>query len=622
MIKIRNIFIVLIILIMNILPITTVHAASWLSDWAHRVVLVIDYSKVATNLTDFPIMVNLSTSSGITSTDISLIFDELGANKYKIAVTTSDGTTQCYVEIEQWDNANDLACLWVKVPTVTASTSTTLYLYYDSTKANNTTYIGVTTEAAAKSVWNSDYTAVYHFGETVNGTASEFKDSTANVLHGTAYRYNAGMAWPQRTTGIDGGYSLQFYNDNYYSSGWLHCIYIADNNAFSRSVANEELHISYWINPTTLSHHTYGTDYVRMLWKTSATTGLEWSHVFRATGGVTAYAWNDTTGKDYGLGVTPLIDDRPAGEWRFVNHALGYDAVPDDTWAKGGQKAWINAPSTWTYDIDWTDDQIEDGTYTKRFKTGTAAGYYMTNTDGTSPGYYPILNTTSPVLVGAGGYLAAQGYMYGFTGKIDELRFSAICRSEAWIIADYHSGEDNLISYTGIEDLATPPVPPVVLVSIDITPDTTTEIVGDQTQFIAIGTYSNNVTAAITTDVTWVSTYSSTIPVNTDGLASYLNVGSTQVTATLSGINSSPAILFATAPLVPLAPYAPSTTTGETLIGDVVPLMISISIAVIIIKSAFTNRKSIDIVKYIMAAAIGGAIVWYITSYVITELGF
>ena len=99
-----------------------------------QVQTTIDSSKIDTaDLTDFPVMVHLSTASGIGDADVSAVFDELSsdANRKKIAVTTSDGTTQCYVEIEKWDDANEQAWLHVKVPTVAYDADTILYLYYD-----------------------------------------------------------------------------------------------------------------------------------------------------------------------------------------------------------------------------------------------------------------------------------------------------------------------------------------------------------------------------------------------------------------------------------------------------------------------------------------------------------
>jgi len=161
---------------------------AWLGTWAKRIELTIADTNVDSDLSNFPVLVYLSAASGQGDVDVSCVFDELAsdANRKKIAVTTSNGTTQCYVEIERWDNANEKAWLWVKVPSILASGGATLYLYYDSSQDDNTTYVGDTTDAAAQSVWDSDFVAVYHMAQDPNGDgAGAIKDSTSNGYHGT-----------------------------------------------------------------------------------------------------------------------------------------------------------------------------------------------------------------------------------------------------------------------------------------------------------------------------------------------------------------------------------------------------------------------------------------------------
>jgi len=81
----------------------------WLSGWDKRVKLTIDQNDIDAALSNFPILLYLSTVSGRKADDVSFIFDELqhlDANRFKIVVTTNDGTTQCYVEIEKWNSAS------------------------------------------------------------------------------------------------------------------------------------------------------------------------------------------------------------------------------------------------------------------------------------------------------------------------------------------------------------------------------------------------------------------------------------------------------------------------------------------------------------------------------------
>jgi len=138
----------------------------WLSDWAKRVTVTVNASQLtdSNDLTWFPVMLELGTSVGMTGDDVSCIFDEVGDNWQKIAVTTSDGETELYVEIEKWDDANEQAWLWVSKTgwVIDSETDTTLYLYYDSTHADNDTYVGDPGSTTAQNVWDSNFKFVSH----------------------------------------------------------------------------------------------------------------------------------------------------------------------------------------------------------------------------------------------------------------------------------------------------------------------------------------------------------------------------------------------------------------------------------------------------------------------------
>jgi len=157
----------------------------WLAGWDQRVKLTIDANDVDSDLSEFPVLVYLSTSSGRNSDDVSFVFDELqnDANRRKIAVTTGDGVSQCYVEIEEWDDAKEEAWLWVKVPTVDNTVDTDLYLYYDADHLHNTAYIGDPNSSPAETVWGSDYRLVTHMRDDPD--TSHTRDSTVFDNDGT-----------------------------------------------------------------------------------------------------------------------------------------------------------------------------------------------------------------------------------------------------------------------------------------------------------------------------------------------------------------------------------------------------------------------------------------------------
>lgn len=155
----------------------------WLAGWGQRIQLRIDKNSIDDTLTNFPILIYLSASSGINSQDVTAIFDELGANRLKIAVTTTDGETECYVEVEKWDNGNEEGWLWVKMPSISNIINTILYLYYDNTHANNTTYVGDPNSVPAETVWDGNFKFVTHMRDDPD--TSHIRDSTENDNDGT-----------------------------------------------------------------------------------------------------------------------------------------------------------------------------------------------------------------------------------------------------------------------------------------------------------------------------------------------------------------------------------------------------------------------------------------------------
>ena len=192
--------------------ITQTIVRKWLSGWDKRVKITIDHNDVASDLTNFPVLIHLGNSSGQNNDDVTFVFNELinDSNRKKIAVTTSDKTTQCYVEIEKWDTSNKQAWLWVKVPNISSTADTDLYLYYDKNQTDNTEYVGDTGSTPARNVWDSSYKAVYHLqGDPATPTSN--KDSTINQNDPT---FNGSMTLEDQVAGeIDGSIDFDGTDD-------------------------------------------------------------------------------------------------------------------------------------------------------------------------------------------------------------------------------------------------------------------------------------------------------------------------------------------------------------------------------------------------------------------------
>jgi subtilisin len=109
-----------------------------------------------------------------------------------------------------------------------------------------------------------------------------------------------------------------------------------------------------------------------------------------------------------------------------------------------------------------------------------------------------------------------------------------------------------------ISDTATLTVT-LALKSIAVTPETATIPKGLTQQYTATGTYSDDSTADITSSVTWASSNTAVATIDSAGLATGVNDGSTGITATL-GLISDTAALTVTAPSEPTAVIVESIT--------------------------------------------------------------
>ncbi|GAH99296.1 unnamed protein product, partial [marine sediment metagenome] len=73
----------------------------WLSGWDKRIELAIDdyASDIGASVTWFPVTIFLKDTNG----DSTKIFEEIGNNYRKMAITQNDGTTELKGEIEGWN---------------------------------------------------------------------------------------------------------------------------------------------------------------------------------------------------------------------------------------------------------------------------------------------------------------------------------------------------------------------------------------------------------------------------------------------------------------------------------------------------------------------------------------
>jgi len=145
---------------------------AWLGTWKKRKSITIDHLKIDADLVYFPVAVIVDGDTDF--------FGELtsDADKLKVAFTKSDEITQLYFECEHFDAANQKAVYHTSKSdwTISSASDTVFYIYFDSSKADNTTYGNTTGNSPATNVWDSNFKGVWHLSES----SAPYKDATSN----------------------------------------------------------------------------------------------------------------------------------------------------------------------------------------------------------------------------------------------------------------------------------------------------------------------------------------------------------------------------------------------------------------------------------------------------------
>jgi hypothetical protein len=156
--------------------------------FSYKKSIVIPHGKVSggSDLLDFPVLISLTDSNLKSMANGGLVFSSSG---YDLLFTDSSETRELPYEVESYTASSGALVCWVRVPVLSASQDTVLYLYF-----GNSTVTGP--QATASNVWTPNYRGVWHLG---NGTTLSCADSTSFANNGTNHSATA-------TTGkLDGG---------------------------------------------------------------------------------------------------------------------------------------------------------------------------------------------------------------------------------------------------------------------------------------------------------------------------------------------------------------------------------------------------------------------------------
>ena len=192
--------------------------------YAHRRPITIDHTKVPdTDQANFPVLISgvypflAGTANG---------GQVQSPNGYDI-IFTSDfaGTTKLDHEIESYDPVTGTINMWVRVPLLSHSCDTVIYIVYGNGAVLNS-------QANPTGVWDSSYKGVWHLA---NGGALSVLDSTTNANNGSV------TGSVIATTGEIGGAAGGFNSGSY--------VGIANRSGLD-TLPNTDWTVEAWVNPT------------------------------------------------------------------------------------------------------------------------------------------------------------------------------------------------------------------------------------------------------------------------------------------------------------------------------------------------------------------------------------
>jgi hypothetical protein len=234
--------------------------SSWYdTGYSYRKNIVIYHSIAASNQAGFPVSISL-TDAGLSN--ISKGGKVQNSNGYDIIFVLADGTRLNH-EMESYDSDTGKLVAWVKVPTLSASVDTVIYMYYGNS--------AITTSQENKNgVWDDNYKMVQHMNQNPAGAVPQMKDSTQFGNDATS---NGSMTVGNQTEGPLGG-AISFDGANQY---------LDRGSSSSLNNITDAITLSAWVKVNSFINNSYEG----LIWK------LNGSDPSQATSYALTLGWNN-----------------------------------------------------------------------------------------------------------------------------------------------------------------------------------------------------------------------------------------------------------------------------------------------------------------------------------------
>lgn len=164
----------------------------WDNNYAKRVRITFNNLDQATTFNNIPVLVKLDSSK--------INYSDFLAGSNDIRFTLDDHTTTLNYTIEKW-NTSGTSFIWVKLPSISASSELDIYMYYGNSSASNSENSN-SVFSSFNGVWN------------MNKSGASYLDSTSGANNGAANGTISDIVGPVGdAVYLDGSSTLQVTND-------------------------------------------------------------------------------------------------------------------------------------------------------------------------------------------------------------------------------------------------------------------------------------------------------------------------------------------------------------------------------------------------------------------------
>lgn len=192
-------------------------------NWNRRHKITIDHSKVdgASAHSNFPVL--LANGNFL---DNVYRFAKADGGDLRFS-SDANGQNQLAHEVVSWDKTNKKSEVWVKIPSLSPSTDTVIYVWYANPSAK---MLAPDDDYGSQNAWNSNFKAVYHMNDKSSTIVGE---STANSFDAT--KKGSGENLPAEVAGKVGkAQYFEMANGEYLDAGAV--IHDADNDLLTVSL--------------------------------------------------------------------------------------------------------------------------------------------------------------------------------------------------------------------------------------------------------------------------------------------------------------------------------------------------------------------------------------------------